>query len=259
MLTLKAGRFDVAALRRSGKNPKSIDMFAAHLQDRLRALGEKDATASVVRLSISDLDHTVLAIFPPQPEALFGPNTTIDQNGANVAQEVWVAWLDGCLAALCRPYADERPLIGLQCGVTDCLRAVKIRLLLVHADNSVTMRLTRQHAYAGHGSRHLSPFRGKCKYPPQDLQLAVHRGDLHPGVSPLSGVTGDFFARDRIQGFVSNGGVLQQSRGSILIVGKGFGLCRERGAAERQELSFGELSNRCGRLSFPNTDFALCE
>src|SRR5665213_1421665 len=110
MLALKAGRFDVTALRRCGKNPRCADVLT-HLQDRLRASGERNAASCVVRFSIGDFDYIILMVLPSETKALFGADAAIEQYYRYVAQQEGITRFDGRLGAFGSPYAYERTLI----------------------------------------------------------------------------------------------------------------------------------------------------
>src|SRR5580700_6363335 len=71
MLPLQARWFDMAAGSGGRKDPGTLNVRAAHLQNRRHVLGERDSPARVVRFPVRQLKHAVLYVLPTQPEALF--------------------------------------------------------------------------------------------------------------------------------------------------------------------------------------------
>jgi len=121
------------------------------------------------------------------------------------------------------------------------------------------MGLAREHTYLGQGSFNLPPLDRQRKYSPQDLELPIHGGDFHAGVSAVVSVSGDFFRRDRVKGLVRNRGIFEQARGAVLVVGECFDLRGKPRSAIREEIGLCELPNGRRRLAIANADFTLGE
>ncbi len=124
-------------------------------------------------------------------------------------QQEGVARFDRHFAALGRPNSNQRTLVSFEGRRANAPRASKVRLLLAHADDSVPMRFTRNHANAGKRAFDLPPLRCEREYTSQDLKLAIDRRDLHPGILSVPGIARDLFAGDGVEGLIRDGGVLQ--------------------------------------------------
>ena len=88
MLLLQGGLLDVAAPGRRREHPLAFRRRTPRFQDGHRPLRQRDRAPCVFGLTKRNVDRTVPNVFPPKAEALFRPETAIDQDRRNVPQQV---------------------------------------------------------------------------------------------------------------------------------------------------------------------------
>src|SRR3989442_1267462 len=111
MLFLQGRFLDVSAAGTCRKNPFAFGDRTPHLNQGRAAGRERDNAPRVLCFTEEYVDTLFAHIFPTKPEALFGPQSAVNQDGGHVPEKEWVFGFDRLLTAGSGPNSVQRTLI----------------------------------------------------------------------------------------------------------------------------------------------------